>query len=295
MRGLSLLGVCLAALCLAPALLAQEPAAAATSRVDPIAPPAAATSPTPPVSLTEMAARYGVLISEAGHLANADVTSADDLAQSIDRIAGASTRALGDGAAAYAVVFASGAPRLRRGVADMIDLAGRDAFVARLRADPAFARRVAGADDAVERAARELGQGFARLNAATERLTQQAYASQRLAWAKVAVAPQRRIDAINAAANATQWPQPRADVADVRNDREVVVSDALVAAAVWMVLEEEGEARRLIARPSSPFCVNRAQLNARQCYRAAGYPYEQMFCLAKHALEETGSCLAAAR
>ena len=53
---------------------------------------------------------------------------------------------------------------------------------------------------------------------------------------------------------------------------------------------ESGRAGALMSEPRSGMCVRVAKLNLYQCLAAAGPYYEDIYCLAQHAMLEPAGC-----
>jgi hypothetical protein len=44
-------------------------------------------------------------------------------------------------------------------------------------------------------------------------------------------------------------------------------------------------------KPLGRMCMNRVQLNVRQCLAASRHPFEHSFCLSQHSFGETHKCV----
>jgi hypothetical protein len=64
-----------------------------------------------------------------------------------------------------------------------------------------------------------------------------------------------------------------------------------VLAASYRLLGDEVTATELLDKPMGRMCMNRVQLNVRQCIAASRYPYEHAFCLSQHSFGEALSCI----
>ena len=67
-----------------------------------------------------------------------------------------------------------------------------------------------------------------------------------------------------------------------------------MAAAALSILGDEKSAVRMLAEPRAGMCVRMAKLNFHQCLASAGPYYEDLYCLGRHAMLETSSCVSQA-
>ena len=58
--------------------------------------------------------------------------------------------------------------------------------------------------------------------------------------------------------------------------------------------QQDGGLQRLLSEYSTTECLKMAKLNLFQCLSVAGPEYEDVYCLGKHAVLDTGQCIAAA-
>ena len=193
--------------------------------------------------------------------------------------------------------------------------AARAALAQRLQADPSAVLDIAGADEAAVRVAQLLGRRGADLAASGEAVRKAAYTVQRAAWSKGAIdhAPERlqavkAMSASPATLAAADQDELMTGLVALRTSPAYrtqpgarptpIVARALAAAAVTALGqggEEHGdEMMRLLSDARGLDCLKMAKLNLYQCLAVAGPHYEDMFCLGRHAMADTGQCLTAA-
>ena len=201
-------------------------------------------------------------------------------------------------------------------------LGGVDGLISNLAQDQKFARKLDGADEAVNAVlAMTLADG-ARITKLGEAFKSQAYAMQKTKWGKQRIAPsQQRLN------EADQYSRARAEPtmpAFARAEDGGVIAPSLASAtenwdAAWgqsagagRMTEANAEivmdrVLNLAARYSanklntkivdvyakntkSERCLSMAKLTLNQCIAATRTPYEEAFCLGEHGLKDIATC-----
>lgn len=286
----------------APAPAAKEPLSAATApeaaQVPPTTlPPEAIAAAPPPVEvpafdMAATAARFNALVGEADRLTSLRALSPEAVQSALLSTARLSSSGISEGAASYAVLSASAHAPFASSLQTAVNLLGRDAVFERLKADPeAFLGLVASSQEAATIASGVMADSLAKMDKASEVLSEAAYSVQKEAWA------QREMDAqLILAAHRTASTTPvelsPLGASDMRNTRaEVPLDKRFLVAAAYHVLGDDVASTKLVARVSGKMCMNRVQLNVRQCLAASRYPYEHLFCLARHSFQESSGCV----
>ena len=194
------------------------------------------------------------------------------------------------------------------------DAASREALVAELLARPAAVLHLPGAREAAMRVSDLVGRRGAGLVEAGAAVNKASYGVQKSAWAKTSLdKPAERLAAVKtlgarrtAAGEADTAElmkamtalrpaagQSRAAPDDWRPTPAVARSVALAALALLGRAGEEraAEAAPLLVTAQGEDCLKMAKLNLNQCLAVAGPRYEDMFCLGRHAVADTGQCL----
>ena len=213
--------------------------------------------------------------------------------------AGYEPKQLEAGMVAYAALAALQEPKFVAGVRKAAQ--GRDGkgLAARIAARPDLAVALPGADAGASRASAALYRQGEALSASGKRVKKASYDIQRQAWSKVFVPDARarltRVKQISSAGyrpaigDQTQLYSAVADSGKRGGAASPVVSRGLAVAAL-SVLGEPARARGLMNEPRSGMCVRLAKLNLYQCLASAGPYYEDIYCLAQHAMLEPASC-----
>ncbi|MBE7219291.1 MAG: hypothetical protein INR64_12530 [Caulobacteraceae bacterium] len=193
--------------------------------------------------------------------------------------------------------------------------AARAALAQRLQADPSAVLDIPGADETALRIAQLLGRRGADLAASGEAVRKAAYAVQKEAWSKGAIehAPERlaavkTMSATPATLAAADQDELMSGLVALRTSPAYraqpgarptpIVARAMAAAAVTALGfggEDHGdEMMKLLSDARGVDCLKMAKLNLYQCLAVAGPHYEDMFCLGRHAMADTGQCLTTA-
>ena len=225
-------------------------------------------------------------------------------------------RQLQEGAIAYAALAALQDPSFVEAIQRIgRNPHARDAFAARLVANPEIVFNASEARRAATRISAILGDMGLKLVVAGTAVKQAAYDVQSQDWSKGPIAaPDRRLARIKAeSAMAVSLAAPDtahlvSDLVALRTDggggaeeaqsatRVVTQGLALAALAVLGKAgdDEVQEIAPLLVDDGDEQCLNLAKLNEFQCLAVAGPHYEDMFCLGRHAMMDPGQCVASA-
>lgn len=202
-------------------------------------------------------------------------------------------------------------------------LKGRDAFLARLAADPSYARKLKGANAAADRVLAMTAQDAHRFAALGEAFKSQAYAMQKTSWGKSriaassarlteaedyarargpATAPALPVSTDNGVAApvlasleaswAPDWGEQGAAGDNNEPNAQVIMDRVLNLAARYAVGSMNEKIVEVYAKNDrADQCLSMAALTLRQCIAATRTPYEEAFCLGEHALIDTADCV----
>jgi hypothetical protein len=281
-------------------------------------------------SLEARAADYVRFREDVEAVEKIPFTSAEVTREAHRRLAAHDARALSGGWVAYAALVAADSPEFRKAIADEVGsakkfkgLRGRDALMAKVAEDPAFARSLKGANDAVAAVRAMTAADAARFADLAEVFKAQAYAMQKTSWgkAKIPPPPQRLQDADKFAAARPASPAPSLPAATdkgvtqpmlasaaapwgadwgakaggdprVEPSAEVVMERVLALAARYAAGGVNAKLVDTYAKNDrADQCLSMARLTLRQCIAATRAPYEEAFCLGEHALGDPARCL----
>lgn len=205
-------------------------------------------------------------------------------------------RQLEAGMIAYAAVAALQEPKFAAALKAERD---RKGLARRLAADPQSAMKLPGAQAAAARAGGALHRQGAALEQTGQGVRKAAYGVQRHAWARATVPDARgrltRVKQVSAAGYRPEGEDAarlRASVAE--GGRRSGAASPVVARGVALAalsLMGEPAPKSLSSEPRSAMCLRVAKLNLYQCLASAGPYYEDIYCLGRHALAETGTCV----
>ncbi|WP_395778985.1 hypothetical protein [Aquidulcibacter sp.] len=293
-----------------PGPAATEPPAGAPAPESPSA-PAPATSelpqttlpveaiaaPLPPAELPAFdmaatAARFNALVGEADRLTTLRTLTPEAVQGALLSTARLSSAGISEGAASYAVLSASAHAPFASSLQTAVNLLGRDAVMDRLKTDPeAFLGLVASSQEAATIASGVMADSLVKMDKASALLGEAAYSVQKEAWAQREMDAQLVLTAHRAASTSAVELSPLG-ASDMRNTRaEVPLDKRFLVAAAYHVLGDDVASTKLISRTSGKMCMNRVQLNVRQCLAASRYPYEHLFCLSRHSFQESSGCV----
>lgn len=281
-------------------------------------------------ALETRAADYVRFREDVAEVETIPFSSAEVTREAHRRLAAHNSRALSGGWVAYAALVAADNPDFRKAIADEVGsskrfkgLKGRDALMAKITEDPAYARSLKGANAAIGAVRAMTAADAARFAKLGEAFKEQAYAMQKTSWgkAKIPPPPQRLQDADKYAAARAPTPAPSLPA---ETDKGVTQPMLASAGATWgpdwgaksggdpraepnaeIVLERVlslaaryaagGVNEKLVEtyakNDRADQCLSMATLTLRQCIAATRTPYEEAFCLGEHALNDPARCL----
>lgn len=180
--------------------------------------------------------------------------------------------------------------------------AARAALAARLSRDPAAAETIAGGKRAAGRASAVLVSVSEPVVASGQAVKTASYSVQRQAWSKAKVSgPKERLMRVKRISSAGYKPV-RGDADELQRavglNRQGAISSPVVskgvAAAALTLLDEPKRAQALLKDANAGMCLRVAKLNYFQCLASAGPYYEDIYCLAEHAMKEPAQCVRSA-
>lgn len=253
---------------------------------------AVASVATPKFDMTEAAARYVALVKEADRISTLNPLSVDAIMSSLRLTSRMSSRGITEGAGAYIALTAASQSDFASSFATVVNLLGKEAVMVRLKDNPqALFSMINGYGSASKLASGALSTSLATLTKAEETLGAAAYSVQRETWSQSVVNTDATLAMIRSEAAAptnleelTVWTLPPRISDDAINPR-------FMLAASYRLLGDDVAATQLLDKPAGRTCMNRVQLNVRQCIAASQYPYEHLFCLSKHSFGETNGCV----
>lgn len=255
-------------------------------------PRAQSSTPMPRFDLNETAARYVALVREADRMANLPSLSSEAIAQALRVTSQTSGKGISEGAGAYATQVAASNGEFASGLRTTVNLLGRDVVLERLKSNPdAFLAMIAGSRQASRSASGALAASEAKLAHASEVLGEAAYSVQTQNWSQRIVDTQATLAAHRQAANLPMGQVEAADFGAPAPMSDAPINGRYLLAASYQILGEDGAATEILDKPLGRMCMNRVQLNVRQCLAASQYPYEHLFCLSKHSFGETLGCV----
>lgn len=275
----------------------SAPAPATSELPQTTLPVEAIAAPPPPAELPAFdmaatAARFNALVGEADRLTTLRTLTPEAVQGALLSTARLSSAGIAEGAASYAVLSASAHAPFASSLQTAVNLLGRDAVMERLKTDPeAFLGLVASSQEAATIASGVMADSLVKMDKASTLLGEAAYSVQKEAWAQREVDPQLVLTAHRTASTSAVELSPLG-ASDMRNTRaEVPLDKRFLVAAAYHVLGDDVASTKLISRTSGKMCMNRVQLNVRQCLAASRYPYEHLFCLSRHSFQESSGCV----
>lgn len=295
----------------------EEQAAAAQVRLAELQASAAAARPN--ISLNadviEQAAVYLAFTRDIAAL-RGGFSNAEEIQAALERGAAYDPQQISRGLVAYASILAMQSPAFVTGVQTYArDRDTRNEMVARIVADPSYASRLPGADEAAGLVIGVLEGDVAALRTAADSIENDAYAIQadsRRGWAGVTVADregriaevrrlsERRMQAsaqdaarLSAAAYAGSGLGVSGQRLRTPPYPPAVVNGLAIAALA--LLDGAGENARanteaLMYDRGSLDCLESSKLNLYQCMAASRPSYENVFCLGRHIVRDLGVC-----
>ena len=279
------------------------------------------------------AALYASYAADVEALTIGSITTGRALTLSTERIARhLNSDRLALGVVAYGATWAATQDEFVSEVRKLEARIGRDALIAKLRTEIAFARSLPGGEQAAQLAARAILADAAKIQEEGDAFKQAAYDWQKYAWAKVSTSDSK---ARNAALRTLVAPVPATEAAitlsalpeasvspqttqaratsiqrSVRLTNQTARDgvtfaepirawspiDRMVSlaalSAIGGPIDRKEDTEALMRDPRLVSCVNSSRLNMQMCNAATKQPYERSFCLAEHPLGEIAKCMA---
>ena len=279
-------------------------------------------------ALERRAADYVLLREDIAAIEATPFDSAKTTREAHKRLSAHTSKALSSGWVAYAALVAASTPEFAEALQkDMKKsergLKGKDAFLARLAADPSYARKLKGADAAVERVLSMTAQDVTRFAALGDAFKTQAYAMQKTNWGKQRIAassdrlseaeayararPPASAPALSLSSNggvtapvlasdsgawSPNWGAAGSPGDNSEPNAQVIMDRVLNLAARYDIGAMNEKVVDVYAKNDrADQCLSMATLTLRQCIAATRTPYEEAFCLGEHALIDTASCV----
>ncbi|MEN9873154.1 MAG: hypothetical protein RL186_51 [Pseudomonadota bacterium] len=272
----------------------EQTTEAATAPTPPAPAPIKAAPVPPKFDMAEAASRYVTLVKEAERIGSLPALSTDAIEGSLRLSARVSHRGITEGVGAFAALTAASHSEFASGLTTVTNLLGREAVLTRLKEDPdqLFAA-ISGSVSARKLAAGAIESSLASLEKASKSLGAAAYGVQGQAWAKRAVDTPATLVYLRSEAAGAARPDELSNWVLPPRISDQPISNRYLIAASYKILGEDGLATELLDQPKGRMCMNRVQLNVRQCVAASQYPYEHLFCLSKHSFGEALDCVRA--
>ena len=308
---------------IADAIAAAPPEAAPAAKVEPAPVRALVQSKAPPPApiltpdenaffaalgerVTDAASAYEVYVRKAGAIDPA-FSGAASVQRAVKAGAAYHPVQLEEGIVAYAALIALRNP----GFVDGVRAIQNPAFADDLIAHPERVLQVRGAPDAASDVAGVLQAQGEALIASGKAVTKAAYDIQVQSWSKSPVAdPKAVLEGAKSSAGqmraanvpskekllASLVTAPQTGGSGSSTAPEVVRGVALAALAILGRTGDGSEARyeALMHDVSLDECLKLAKMNLNQCLASAGPHYEDVYCAGRHAVADTGRCIAAA-
>ena len=282
-------------------------------------------------SLERTAHAYVLFREDVEALEKAPFKDAETTREAHRRLSSHDPKDLSAGWVALAALVAAETPEFAESLQEEIkekrrrrrkELGGRDAFFAKLSADPTYARSLDGAQQAMERVMNMTARDSARITALGEAFKTQAYAMQKTRWGKARIASSKNrindADGYKSARNPGQTPAVPGEEADGvvtpslaavhqnwsgewgaagpaavpgEKNADAIMDRILNLAARYSVGGLNEKMVSVYARNDrSRNCLDMAELTLRQCIAATRASYEEAFCLGEHGLNDVAQC-----
>ena len=290
---------------------------AAPPPAPPAPPPLAVNPPPPPVllprSIVELASVYEADTQRVSAVDPAEFTNGDRVAAALKNAEGYETEQFQKGQAAYGAIVALQDPTFVATLREFAKDPQRRSQVANaLMADPSYVATLKGADSAAGLVISVFSETGKKMIAQGGRIQQAAYDVQHQSWSKADVID--RPGRLALAKSLSNERQQAVEVATLRLDQNAkgasamglaappvappytpLVARALAVAAMAAIGEGGDEyspqLTALLNDPTVGQCLHLAKLNLYQCLSVAKPHYEDVFCLGKHAVGDTGQCV----
>jgi hypothetical protein len=278
--------------------------------------PVAVIPPPPPVllprSVVELASVYEAYVQRAAAI-NPGFTGGDKVAESLKTGEHYQTGQFQRGQTAYGAIVALQDKTFVAGLREFAkDPQQRAQIAEALMKDPNYAATFKGADSAAGLVIGAFSDPGRSLIATGDRIQQAAYDVQHQAWSKGDVVD--RPGRLALAKSLSAEPQKAIEVATLRLEQNASGAEAMgvaappvappytplvarsLAVAAMAAIGEGGDEytpqlTALLADTAEAQCLHLAKLNLYQCLSVAKPHYEDVFCLGKHAVGDTGQCV----
>ena len=260
----------------------------------------------------EAAAAFDGYMQSAAAL-GVELKGGEDVAAALKTAAAYEPKQLEEGMIAYGAIAALQNARFVYAVMDAgADDRSRRAMVDAILQDPRTVSRLPGAEEAAAGAAAAILRAARPVIAEGKALKQASYDVQHQSWSTAkAMDGAGRLSRAKAQ-SATHFSAREGDMARVltritalkdedyaRGSAHGEAASRSVALAALAILDggraqEDGGLDKLLSEYSTTECLKMAKLNLFQCLSVAGPEYEDVYCLGKHAVLDTGQCIAAA-
>lgn len=271
---------------------AQEVVPPPVTETPPAPPTVAGEPPKPKFDLVDAAARYVALVKEADRMTFPNALASESIASSLMITARLSSKEITEGIGAYATLAVANDPAFKSGVQTAVAFIGADAALVRLKENPAsFLAIIPSSGEATKIASGAISGSMSKLAGAQTVLGEAAYSLQKERWANQEVSTPATLAAHRAAA-AEPSGLPPFSPSDLPVTPAVEpVNSRYVLAATYRLLGDDVTAAALLDKPLGRMCMNRVQLNVRQCIAASRFPFEHAFCLSQHSFGEALTCV----
>lgn len=280
-------------------------------------------------ALERTAASYVRFREDVAALEAMSFDSAKATREAHRRLSAHSPDTLTAGWVAYAALVAADTPEFADALKKEVkkrkrrdELGGKKGFLSNLAQDPSYARKLKGADKAVDAVLAMTMQDGARISALGESFKTQAYAMQKTKWGKQRIASSterlneaaqygrnrgaagapdfdRAVDggvvAPSLASADVQWSADWGQSSDpgrvTESNAQVIVDRVLNLAARYSTGSLNSKVVKVFAKNNkSQRCLEMAKLTMDQCIAATRTPYEEAFCLGEHGLNDISTC-----
>ncbi|MFQ5563725.1 MAG: hypothetical protein ACE5FO_09170 [Parvularculaceae bacterium] len=282
--------------------------------------------------LERRAADYILFREDVAAIEAEPLNSAASTREAHKRLGAHDSYALSGGWVAYAALVAADTPEFAEALQKELrskkrrgrrGLSGKDAFLARLAADPSYPRKLNGAKAAMKAVLEMTARDSARFADLGATFKTQAYAMQKTKWGKQRIQPgSKRLS--EAARYATSRPAARPPTLAPATDHGVTAPSLASAEPAWSPGWGQSAAPGRISEPNaqvvmdrvlnlaaryaidgvnekvvevyakndhSERCLSLSKLTLNQCIAATRTPYEEAFCLGEHGLNDVATCI----
>lgn len=280
-------------------------------------------------ALEQRAAQYVQFREDVAYIEATPFDNASTTREAHMRLSAHDSLELSSGWVAYAALVAADTPEFAEALEKDLrkrgpnGLKGRDGFLARLAADPSYARKLKGAEAATEKVLQMTAQDAHRFTTLGEAFKTQAYAMQKTAWGKQRIAAssarlseaedfaRKRAPAATPPLKASMskgviapvlasadsawspaWGAAGSAGENSEPNAQVIMDRVLNLAARYAVGGVNKKVVDVYAKNDrADQCLSMAALTLRQCIAATRTPYEEAFCLGEHALNDVATCV----